>query len=115
LLIFSGSSEFPAENRSPPTMTDKDNAVIEALGRINRFAIPRLAAFPVGSIALTDFARASSIAGELPTSSMISIQISPPSLARSRTKPTTISMTSATPPTTAASSNACFGVPNHRH
>jgi hypothetical protein len=24
-------------------MTDKDNAVIDALGRVNRFAIPRLA------------------------------------------------------------------------
>jgi hypothetical protein len=46
-------------------MTDKDNAVIEALGRVNRFAAANLAAFPAGSIALTDFARASAIASEL--------------------------------------------------
>jgi hypothetical protein len=46
-------------------MNDKDNAVIEALGRINRFAAANLAAFPAGSIALTDFARAGAIATEL--------------------------------------------------
>jgi hypothetical protein len=46
-------------------MNDKDNAVIEALGRINRFAAANLAAFPAGSIALTDFARANAIAAEL--------------------------------------------------
>jgi hypothetical protein len=46
-------------------MNDKDNAVIEALGRINRFAAANLAAFPAGSMALTDFARAGAIAAEL--------------------------------------------------
>ena len=46
-------------------MNDKDNAVIEALGRINRFATAHLAAFPVGSIATADFARSAAIAGEL--------------------------------------------------
>lgn len=46
-------------------MTDKDNAVIEALGRVNRFAAPNLAAFPVGSIAIIDFARVTAIAAEL--------------------------------------------------
>jgi hypothetical protein len=46
-------------------MNDKDNAVIEALGRVNRFAAANLAAFPAGSMALTDFARAGAIATEL--------------------------------------------------
>ena len=35
-------------------MKDKDYSVIESLGRINRFAINHLAAFPTGSQALTD-------------------------------------------------------------
>ncbi len=46
-------------------MNDKDNAVIEALGRVNRFAAANLPAFPAGSMALTDFARAGAIAAEL--------------------------------------------------
>jgi hypothetical protein len=46
-------------------MNDKDNAVIEALGRVNRFAAANLAAFPAGSIAITDFARSAAIAAEL--------------------------------------------------
>lgn len=46
-------------------MTDKDNAVIDTLGRINRFATANLAAFPAGSNATTDFARAAAIAAEL--------------------------------------------------
>lgn len=46
-------------------MNDKDNAVIETLGRITRFAVSHLAAFPAGSIATTDFARSAAIAAEL--------------------------------------------------
>ena len=46
-------------------MNDKDNSVIEALGRINRFAAAHLAAFPVGSVAIADFARALAITTEL--------------------------------------------------
>ena len=46
-------------------MNDKDNAVIEALGRVNRFSTAHLAAFPVGSNATTDFARSAAIATEL--------------------------------------------------
>jgi hypothetical protein len=46
-------------------MNDKDNSVIEALGRVNRFAATHLAAFPAGSQALADFARAGAISNEL--------------------------------------------------
>jgi hypothetical protein len=46
-------------------MNDKDNAVIEALGRVNRFATANLPAFPVGSNAIADFARAGVIADTL--------------------------------------------------
>jgi hypothetical protein len=46
-------------------MNDKDNAVIEALGRVNRFAAANLPAFPVGSNAIADFARGGVIATEL--------------------------------------------------
>ena len=50
-------------------MNDKDNSDIEALGRVNRFAATHLAAFPAGSHALADFARAGAIATELIPSS----------------------------------------------
>lgn len=46
-------------------MNDKDNAVIEALGRVNRFAALHLAAFPADSNATTDFTRSAAIASEL--------------------------------------------------
>lgn len=64
-------------------MTDKDYSVIQALGRINRFAIPHLAAFPVGSQAITDFARAGEIAAKFkPTDSQPGLPASPATLAR---------------------------------
>lgn len=64
-------------------MKDKDYSVIEALGRINRFAINHLAAFPAGSQALTDFARASEIVTELiPSDSQPGLPASPATAAR---------------------------------
>ncbi len=64
-------------------MNDKDNAVIEALGRVNRFAAANLAAFPAGSMAITDFARAGAIATELiPSDSTPGIPASPATGAR---------------------------------
>lgn len=64
-------------------MNDKDNSVIETLGRINRFAVPHLAAFPAGSQATIDFARARSIAAELiPSDSKPGIPASPATGAR---------------------------------
>jgi hypothetical protein len=64
-------------------MNDKDNYVIEALGRVNRFAKAHLAAFPAGSQALADFARAGAISAELvPTDSKPGIPASPATAAR---------------------------------
>ena len=40
------------------TMNDKDNAVYQALGRVNRFGVTHAAAFPAGSNAVAGFARA---------------------------------------------------------
>ena len=39
-------------------MNDKDNAVYQALGRVNRFGVTHAAAFPAGSNAVAGFARA---------------------------------------------------------
>ncbi|MEY3895041.1 MAG: hypothetical protein RLZZ214_560 [Verrucomicrobiota bacterium] len=64
-------------------MTDKDNAVIDALGRVNRFAIPRLADFEVGSMAITHFTRAGVIAAALtPSDSKPGLPASPATGAR---------------------------------
>ncbi len=64
-------------------MNDQDNYVIEALGRVNRFAKSHLAAFPAGSQALADFARAGAISAELvPTDFKPGIPASPATGAR---------------------------------
>ena len=46
-------------------MNDRDNAVYQALGRVNRFGTAHAAAFPAGSNAIAAFARAIQIAGEI--------------------------------------------------
>jgi hypothetical protein len=64
-------------------MNNKDYAVIDALGRVNRFSPAHLAAFPAGSKALTDFARAAEIGTLLvPSDSTPGIPASPATGAR---------------------------------
>lgn len=55
---------FPPANPKKP-MNDKDHAVSQALGRVNRFAAAHAAAFPAGSHARNGFARAEELAAAL--------------------------------------------------
>ncbi len=64
-------------------MNDKDNAVYQALGRVNRFGVQHAAAFPAGSNAVAGFARGIQIAGEIdPDDSVPGIPASPATGAR---------------------------------
>ena len=46
-------------------MNDKDNAVYQALGRVNRFGVAHAAAFPVGSNAIAGLARSAQITADI--------------------------------------------------
>ena len=46
-------------------MNDKDNAVYQALARVNRFGVIHAAAFPPGSHAVAGFARANPLASDI--------------------------------------------------
>lgn len=64
-------------------MNDKDNAVYQALERVNRFGVTHAAAFPVGSNAVAGFARGVQIVADIgPDDSVPGIPASPATGAR---------------------------------
>ncbi len=64
-------------------MNDKDNAVYQALGRVNRFGATHATAFPAASNAVAGFARGIQIAGGIgPDNSVPGIPASPATGAR---------------------------------
>lgn len=64
-------------------MNDKDNAVYQALGRVERFGTTHAATFPAGSIAAGEFARVSQLIAEIgPEDSNPGVPASPATGAR---------------------------------